>query len=122
MNVARRACGERSTTTGLLRVGIKRFRNGKPSLLRGGDIVWPVWRHAAGVIAHRVGSCALTGQAFDGDALNGIWLIEGDAARAYHVLHPSQRIKSTNQSSISDDITLPKQSIAVLNNYLQSVD
>jgi len=59
---------------------------------------------------------------FDGDALNGILLIEGDAARAYHVLHPSQRIKSTNQSSISDDITLPKQSIAVLNNYLQSVD
>jgi hypothetical protein len=59
---------------------------------------------------------------FDGDAMNGILLTEMDAARAYHVLHPSQRIRSTNESSISTDITLPKQSLAVLNNFLQLVD
>ena len=54
--------------------------------------------------------------------MNGVMLVEMDAARAYHVLHPSQRIRSTNDMAISDDITLPKQSLVVLNNMLQLTD
>ena len=56
-----------------------------------------------------------------GDAMNGILLVEMDAARAYKVMHPARRIRSTNRSEISDDIALPKQSLAVLNNFLQTV-
>jgi hypothetical protein len=53
--------------------------------------------------------------------MNLILFVETEAAKAYHVLHPSQRIRSTNASEISTDISLPKQSISVLNHMLQSV-
>lgn len=59
---------------------------------------------------------------FDGDALNGILLIEMDAARAFHVLHPAMRIRSTNSSEIGSNISLPSQSMIVLNSLLQSTD
>lgn len=59
---------------------------------------------------------------FDGDAINGLLLVEMDAARAFYVLHPSMRMRATNESEISPDISLPKQSIAVLNAFLQSTD
>jgi len=57
---------------------------------------------------------------FDGDNMTGILLNETEAAEAFYVLHPSQRIRDTNSSSISDDVTLPKQSTLVLNHFLQS--
>jgi RNA polymerase Rpb1, domain 2 len=57
---------------------------------------------------------------FDGDAMNGVLLIEMDAARAFYVLHPSMRIRSINEASIGTNITLPKQSQLVLQHFLQS--
>ena len=57
---------------------------------------------------------------FDGDAMYGILLCEMDTAKAYKVLHPAMRHRSTNTSAISDEITLPKQTLAVLNSFLQS--
>ena len=58
---------------------------------------------------------------FDGDALNGIMLIEGDAARAYHILHPSHRILSSNAPVVDTNISLPDQTFVDLNNYLASL-
>lgn len=57
---------------------------------------------------------------FDGDAMAGILLNETEAAEAFYVLHPSQRIRDTNSGTISDDITLPKQSMQVLNHFLEA--
>lgn len=59
---------------------------------------------------------------FDGDEMHGILFVETETAKAFEVMHPSQRIVSSNDCSISDDISLPKQSFAVLNHMLQSTD
>jgi hypothetical protein len=59
---------------------------------------------------------------FDGDALNGVMLLEMDAAQAFQVLHPSRRIRSTREPRISSELSLPKQSLAVLNSFLQDED
>ena len=57
---------------------------------------------------------------FDGDAMMGVLIVEMDAARAFRVLHQSMRIRSITRT-ISDDMSLSKQSIVVLNNMLQTV-
>ena len=59
---------------------------------------------------------------FDGDALNGVLLIEDAAADAYAILAPHMRLRSTNTSQIGTNITLPNQSLVVVNNWLESVD
>lgn len=59
---------------------------------------------------------------FDGDALNGILLIEADAVeKAYNILHPSNRYVDPNSPNVSESITLPNQSLIISNTFLGMV-
>lgn len=55
---------------------------------------------------------------FDGDALNLLLLAEVEAAKAYSILRPHMRLRATNSAEIGTNISLPKQTLLVLNSFL----
>ncbi len=59
---------------------------------------------------------------FDGDAMNGVLLIEDAAIEAYLILAPHMRLRSTNRAEIGTNITIPNQSLIVVNHWLQCTD
>ena len=50
--------------------------------------------------------------------MNGVYLPEDEAAEAFMILAPHMRLRSTNTCEIGTNITLPNQSLLVLNNFL----
>ena len=54
---------------------------------------------------------------FDGDAMNGLLIIEKKAVMNYLDIHPSQTYLSSNQPTLEDTISLPKQANMLLASY-----
>ncbi len=58
---------------------------------------------------------------FDGDEMSGILLTEMDAVEEFMVLHPANRVLSTNETGFGSNMSLAKESFIVLNTFLDNV-
>jgi len=56
---------------------------------------------------------------FDGDEVNCIALYEMDEVPKFQTLHPSNRMLSTHNPNVDTDITISKQHVIMLNNWLK---
>ena len=78
-------------------------------------------RPGAGARAHRAGVATQLDTKFDGDALNGLLLLETEAVEAYRILEVANRYPSTNAPTMGTNITLPNATLICANGFLGQV-
>ena len=94
------------------RTGIPVLFNRNPSLKRGSIQMQYVRQVKTDVDDVTIGISTMVIAAmnadFDGDSLNGLMILETEAANALEILHPAHRILDINSMSTSTEITLSK--------------
>lgn len=84
------------------------------------DIVCSIWKHMAGVIAHRCELTTHTDNRFDGDALNFTLSIDQVIEKAIEPLQPHMSVFSLESPrDISDSLTMPKPVVGTIAAWME---